>query len=319
MASEVRAVIDIGTNSVKLLVAHVEGHLVHPLHEESEQTRLGQGFYETHMLQPEAITQTAQVVAGFAQLARRWEPASIRVIATSAARDAINQEELLAQLQEASGLRSEVISGEQEAELAFEGVTTSEAFAEHPLLVLDVGGGSSEFILGENNHAIFAQSFKLGTVRLLEKMPPNDPPLARDLDAMRDWARAYFQSEILPVVNPKLEQLLRKSTSGKELPFLVGTGGTTTIMTRIQYQLSSFERSLIEGAVLTRRDVEGQVARLWSVSLEQRKQIVGLPKKRADVILPGVVIFATVLEMLGFEELHVSTRGLRYAAVMGIC
>ncbi|MGV3774403.1 MAG: Ppx/GppA family phosphatase [Verrucomicrobiales bacterium] len=316
MSQEVRAVIDVGTNSVKLLVAHVQGHIVHPLHEESEQTRLGQGFYETHVLQPEAIVQTSEVVAGFAQLARRWEPISIRVIATSAARDAINQAELLAALKEASGLESEVISGEQEAQLAFEGVTTSESFANHPLLVLDVGGGSSEFILGEHNHAIFAQSFKVGTVRLLEKLPVNDPPTEENLEAMQDLVRTFFKNEIIPVVEPQLEKLLRQTKSGKALPFLVGTGGTTTIMTRIQYQLSSFERNLIEGAILTRLDIDNQVKQLWSLPLAERREIVGLPKKRADVILPGVVIFQTVLELLGFEAIHVSTRGLRYAAVM---
>ena len=143
-----RAVIDIGTNSVKLLVAEVAGATVTPLLEQSEQTRLGRGFYETHRLQPEAIRQTAQAVAEFAGRAGKFSPVSTRVIATSAARDALNAAELIAAIKASAGLPVEIISGEQEADWAFLGVTSDPALAGQPLLILDVGGGSTEFILG---------------------------------------------------------------------------------------------------------------------------------------------------------------------------
>src|SRR5262249_55562839 len=122
MPSQRHAVIDVGTNSVKLLVAQVSGSRVDPLFEQSEQTRLGSGFYQTHRLQPAPIARTARAVSGFARIAAEWSAASTRVIATSAARDALNQEELLAAIQAASGLTVEVISGEQEADWAFRGV-----------------------------------------------------------------------------------------------------------------------------------------------------------------------------------------------------
>jgi len=143
-----RAVIDVGTNSVKLLVADVAGRDVLPVHEESKQTRLGKNFYETHRLQPEAIAKTAEAVWEFAEIARDRDAASTRVIATSAARDAVNQDDLLSTIQRASGLQVEIISGEQEAEWAFKGVTTGSDLAKTPLLLLDVGGGSTEFIVG---------------------------------------------------------------------------------------------------------------------------------------------------------------------------
>src|SRR5207253_1721266 len=114
-----RAVIDVGTNSVKLLVAEVAGHEVRPLVEESKQTRLGRGFYETHRLQAEAIATTAKAAATFADLAREQQAATIRVIATSAARDAVNPRELTSAIEEASGLKVEIISGEQEADWVF--------------------------------------------------------------------------------------------------------------------------------------------------------------------------------------------------------
>src|SRR5438445_5450258 len=136
-----RAVIDVGTNSIKLLVAEVAGHDVRPLLEDSKQTRLGRGFYETHRLQPEAIATTAKAVARFAEMARERQAASIRVIATSAARDAVNPNDLTSAIAQAAGLKVEIISGEQEADWGFQGVTTDAELAREPFAVLAVGGG----------------------------------------------------------------------------------------------------------------------------------------------------------------------------------
>src|ERR1035441_2970651 len=134
-----RAVIDVGTNSVKLLVADVAGQDVQPVCEQSKQTRLGHGFYETHRLRPDAIAATAAAVAGFAAMARVAQAVSIRVLATSAAREAVNREELTAAIEQSAGLKVEVISGQQEAELGFQGVTTDLQLAQVPLL-LSVAG-----------------------------------------------------------------------------------------------------------------------------------------------------------------------------------
>ncbi|HSY10136.1 MAG TPA: exopolyphosphatase, partial [Candidatus Dormibacteraeota bacterium] len=148
MESARRAVIDVGTNSIKLLVADVCGRDVQPVHEESRQTRLGKGFYETHRLQPESVAHTAAAVWEFAEIAREKSSATIRVIATSAARDALNPNDLTSAVERASGLKTEIISGAREAEWAFQGVATDTELAKQPLLLLDVGGGSTEFILG---------------------------------------------------------------------------------------------------------------------------------------------------------------------------
>jgi len=148
MDSTRRAVIDVGTNSIKLLVADIAGGVVEPVLEMSEQTRLGAGFFETRQLQPQAIAQTARAVASFAAKARELRAVSTRVIATSAARDAVNPGELTSAIESAAALKVEIISGEQEADLAFQGVNTDPELAQHPLLLLDVGGGSTEFILG---------------------------------------------------------------------------------------------------------------------------------------------------------------------------
>jgi exopolyphosphatase/guanosine-5'-triphosphate,3'-diphosphate pyrophosphatase len=304
-----RAVIDVGTNSIKLLVADVRGRDVQPVHEESKQTRLGKGFYESNRLQPEAIARTAEAVAEFAKTAREKKSNSVRIIATSAARDAVNADELTSAIERSSGLKAEIISGDREAEWAFQGVTTDTDLAATPLLLLDVGGGSTEFILGQGDQKHFAHSFPLGTVRLMEKFPLSDPPTRGEFTKCRDWLRSFLHGE----VRPQLEAVLKNESGATRL---VGTGGTTSILARMEKKLDRFDREKIERAVLSFEQVVAHRKNLWKLSLAERKEIPGLPKLRADVILTGVLIYEVVMEEFGFKELRISTRGLRFAAVM---
>ena len=313
-----RAVIDVGTNSVKLLVAELDGATVRPLHEESHQTRLGQGFFETKRLQPEAISKTATAVAEFVSKARELSSASVRAIATSAARDAINQDELTGAIERASGLKVQIISGEQEAEWAFQGVRTDPALTDCPLLLLDVGGGSTEIIAGSGEQTCFRQSFRLGTVRLLNALPHGEPPAAKELDDCRHWVREFLRREVAPNLEPalqKLRQAARKTGLDKPVQ-CVGTGGTASILGCMESQLTSFDREQLESTRLSCDRLRWHVERLWSLPLQSRKQIVGLPPNRADVILTGTAIYEAVLEVFQFTELRVSTRGLRFAAVI---
>ena len=309
MESVRRAVIDVGTNSIKLLVADVRGREVQPVHEESRQTRLGKGFYETHRLQPEAIACTAEAVWEFAGIAREKNAAAIRVIATSAARDAMNPTDLTTAIERASGLKTEIISGAREAEWAFQGVATDAELAPLPLLLLDVGGGSTEFILGHGTKKSFAHSFPLGTVRLMEKFPHGDPPTRGEFIKCRDWLKNFLHGEVRPQLGPALTQETKPVQ-------LVGTGGTTSILARIEKKLDRFEREKIEQTVLTFDQVVAHRKNLWRLPLAERKEVPGLPKLRADVILTGVLIYEVVMAEFGFTELRISTRGLRFAAVM---
>ena len=313
MESVRRAVIDVGTNSIKLLVADVAGRNVQPVHEESRQTRLGRGFYETRRLQSEPIAYSANAVADFARTAHQHGTRSIRVIATSAARDAVNPEDLISAIEAASGLKVEIISGGQEARWAFQGVTTDMELANAPLLLLDVGGGSTQFILGRGERTHFAHSFQFGAVRLLEKFPHSDPPTRGEFTACRDWLKNFLQSE----VRPKLEPSLRRETDSQSAGIqLVGTGGTTGILARMEAKLDRYDRERMEATRLSLEQVKAHRKRLWSLPLTERKEITGLPKLRADVILTGVLIYEVVMEEFGFNRLRVSTRGLRFAAVM---
>lgn len=310
MAPVRRAVIDIGTNSVKLLVADVSNRAVDPIFETSEQTRLGRGFYETHQLLPEAIARTADAVERFANEAQQHGAEAIRVIATSAARDAVNRDELVRAVENKSGTQVEIISGEQEADLAFAGVLTDSRFAGHPVLILDVGGGSTEFILGQASVKYFRESFRLGSVRLLEQMAPSDPPTAGDWEHCERWLRDFLAQEIRPALGPALEPFRHASAC------LVGTGGAASLLACMQLKLPYFDRQRIESIRLSQAEVLEHRRRLWSVSLEERKRIVGLPPNRADVILTGVAILAMVTLELQFKELLVSTRGLRFGALV---
>jgi exopolyphosphatase/guanosine-5'-triphosphate,3'-diphosphate pyrophosphatase len=310
-----RAVIDVGTNSVKLLVAEVEGHEVRPICEESKQTRLGRGFYETQRLQPEPIAKTAKAVMNFSNQARELKAESIRVIATSAARDAVNPQELISAIELAAGLKVEIISGDREAEWAFQGVTTDPQLAKLPLLLLDVGGGSTEFILGKGEHKHFQHSFPLGTVRLMEKVPHSDPPNREELANCLDWLKTFFKSEVVPKLGSKMDW--EKKTDGTNAGLqLVGTGGTASILARMELKADDYDRERIEATRLSRERVRWHVENLWSMPLEKRQEIIGLPRKRADVILTGAAIYEAVMEQFDFSELRVSTRGLRFAAVM---
>ena len=329
-----RAVIDVGTNSVKLLVADVAGREIRPIREQSQQTRLGHGFYETHRLQADAIAATAAAVAGFAAMAREAQAVSIRVLATSAAREAVNREELTAAIEQSAGLKVEVISGQQEAELGFQGVTTDLQLAQVPLLLMDVGGGSAQFIFGQDGHIHFCHSFPLGSVRLLETLPCSDPPKATELAACRQWLTEFLRKEVRPILVKRTgdspersefrgqrsgaDQCLLTSAGARSVGAvrLVGVGGTATILACMEAKLGAFDRDRIEATRLSAARVSWHLEHLWSLALEERKKTIGLPKNRADVILMGVAIYQAVMEEFGFRELRVSTRGLRFAAMM---
>ena len=311
MASVRRAVIDVGTNSVKLLVADMASSGVLPVHEDSRQTRLGKGFYEMHRLQSGPIARTAAAVAEFVEVARQQKALSTRVIATSAARDAINAPELTAAIFHACGLTTEIITGAREADWAFQGVATDAELAKHPLLLLDVGGGSTEFILGHGAKKTFAHSFPLGTVRLMEKFSVSDPPTQAEFLRCRDWVKNLFDAEVWPLLEPALKQG-KKSGAIR----LVGTGGTTSILACMEKQLDGFHREKIESVVLSLEQVVAHRKNLWRLPLAERREVPGLPKNRADVILTGVLIYEAVMEEFGFQQLYISTRGLRFAAVI---
>ncbi len=304
-----RAVIDVGTNSVKLLVADVAGSRITPVSEESNQTRLGAGFYGTRQRGRAAIVQPAASVAKYAAKAAKLGAAAVRIIGTSAARDALNAAELIAAVRQESGLPIEILSGEEEAEWVFRGVASDPKLARLPALVLDVGGGSTEFIVGENAVPRFCRSYALGTVRLLEQLQPGDPPGLEALGRCRAVLREFLDKHVVPALEPALRQCPGETQ-------LVGTSGTASILARMEAKAEDFNREQIEATVLPAARLRSLLEAQWQLPLAARRKIPGLPPDRADVILTGMAIYEAIMERFGFAHLHISTRGLRYWALL---
>jgi len=304
-----RAVIDIGTNSVKVLVGDLHDGLVTPISEMSRQTRLGAGFYGTQRLQRPAIDLTAEAVAEFRKSALKLGASSVRIIATSAARDARNASELIDAVREKTGLETEVLSGDTEAEWVFRGVTSSPALAESAVLILDVGGGSTEFIVGDRGVPQFRSSYSMGTVRLLEQLHLADPPGLAALEDCRDRVKEFLALQVVPFIEPALQTC-------KGPVRLVGTGGTATILARTETHMAGFDREKIEAVQIPLERIQKQLDEQWQMTLAQRQQIVGMPPNRGDVILTGMVIYESIMEQLGLTDLSVSTRGLRFWALL---
>ncbi len=304
-----RAVIDVGTNSVKLLVAEVTDGEVVPIFEASKQTRLGRGLYASGLMGAESMAATAAVVHQYAEEARGKGAVALRVIGTSAAREAGNASDLIQLLRTASGVEPEIISGEQEARWAFSGVATQHGLGHMPILVLDVGGGSTEFVLGHDQTIVFQRSFPLGSVRLFETLAPGDHPGMEGWGRCRVWLWDYLGREVAPVLGPALANLFPRR--------VIGVGGTTAILALIRHEQENFDRELIESTVLTREHLGSMVQELWTIPLAERRKIPGLPPERADVILTGAAIYEAIIEYFGFTDLRISTRGLRHAAVRG--
>jgi exopolyphosphatase/guanosine-5'-triphosphate,3'-diphosphate pyrophosphatase len=304
-----RAVIDVGTNSVKLLVADVSFDSVEPVCEFASQTRLGSQLYSGMTLSKAAITRTAKAVAAFASKARELDAGEVRIIATSAAREASNADALAAAIRNSTGLELTILEGHTEAALAFYGVATDPRSQGKPLMVIDVGGGSTQVTAGYATTVLFTKSLQLGAVRLLETLNPTDPPAQADLERCR--------SMIHSVLSTGCKEELSKALAGLPAnPESFASGGTASVLAAMHLRLTSFDRHQIESVEFPPTDLTQWVERLWKLPIKDRRLIPGLPPERADVIITGVAILAGAADVFGINKLRVSTRGLRFGALV---
>jgi len=307
--SSFRAVIDIGTNSSKVLVGRVTGDDVDSLYEESIQTRLGEGLYDDNRLLPEAIERTAKVIAGYCERARGMNVESIRIIATSAAREAENGADLAEAIRTVCGIELEIIEGEREAELVCRGVM-SQGIAAESLFIVDVGGGSTEFIVGHQGRVMASISLQLGSVRLLSHSHHPDPPGINNLRACVNWVGEFLDANAKPSLADTLAAL------PSPVDTVAGAGGTTTFLGLIHLEQDDFDRSKLEAIRFSKADAIALTERLWTLPLAERKQLTGLPENRADVILFGAAIYLAIMECFDLSHLQVSTRGVRFGGLL---
>jgi exopolyphosphatase / guanosine-5'-triphosphate,3'-diphosphate pyrophosphatase len=299
------AAIDIGTNTIKLLVAAVDAGGIVALHENSQTTRLGEGVAQTKRLAPAAIERTVAGLAAFAGKAREMGAEKILAVATSGAREGKNTGQFLARVAETAGLKVEIISGEREAELIFAGVCTDPGLRGQRLLVMDVGGGSAEIIAGQGGRIERRESVPAGAVRLTERFLRGDPISRSELDALFQHGRELLR--------PVLEQ------SSPECRVMVGTGGTVTTAAAVDQSLTEFSIEKVNRYSLTRQRLAEMLERLRVMPLAERQRVPGLPPKRADIIVAGLAMYVEAMELASLGELTVSTRGLRFGLVAETC
>jgi exopolyphosphatase/guanosine-5'-triphosphate,3'-diphosphate pyrophosphatase len=299
------AAIDVGTNTVLLLVAERrEGGGLDPVVERAEITRLGRGVDASGRLDPAAIRETVEALARFAGEARALGAREIACVATSAARDAANGAEFFAAARAAAGLVPEVISGDEEARLVWASAWRDFGGA-GPLAVLDVGGGSTEFTAGEGPAPRARTSLQVGAVRLTERHVRADPPTSAELGALRAAARGA----VAPIVG--LGQGLAALAGAR----LVGVAGTVTTLAAVEQALPAYDATRVHGSTLALAEVEALIARLAALPVRARAALPGMEPKRADVIVAGAVVVAEAMRAAGFDRLTVSDRGVRWGLV----
>ncbi|HUK81405.1 MAG TPA: Ppx/GppA phosphatase family protein [Verrucomicrobiae bacterium] len=283
-----RAVIDIGSNTVKLLVADIQNGQIEPVVAKDTTTRLGERVDETKRLSDPAISRTIKAINQYVADARDLGAADVLAFTTSAARDAVNCDEFLNGVRDHCDLDAQVISGEREAELIFRGAASDPAWANERILVMDVGGGSAEWILGQRDRIEHSLSLPLGAVRLTERF------------RHRDFAElaAYLRDTLRHALGDYAGAAWR----------MIGTGGSATTLARVK-------RGASDRVTLSVDDLRSLVSSLEAMTLDERKRVPGLPPERADIIVAGGAVFLFAMEALGAHELTVSVRSLRYGAL----
>jgi exopolyphosphatase / guanosine-5'-triphosphate,3'-diphosphate pyrophosphatase len=291
------ATVDIGTNTLLLLVAEVGEHgELSRVIDRCEFGRLGRGVDARGELDPGSIERCLEILRNYAAALRDAGADRIAAVGTQALREARNAASFLEPAREILGAPVEVITGEREAELVGGAVRASlPELARGDFVVADVGGGSTEVIVGQRGEVISFSSLPIGAVRLTERHLHSDPPLAEEARALVADIDAHLASLTLPDRAP-----------------LVGTSGTATTLVAVEKRLRTYEPDAVHGQAIHAGEVDRQLASFLELVVAERRRIPGMQPERADVIAAGVAIYARLLHRLGGREMVVSDRGVRW-------
>lgn len=294
------AVVDVGTNSVKLHVAERAADGVwRTLADRAVLTRLGEGLHESGRLRAEPIKRTTAAIAELVAEARELGATEIAAVGTAGLRMAPNAAELMDAVRDTTGVLVEVIAGPEEARLAFEAATAGLRASAGTLVVFDTGGGSTQFTLATGEGITEQFSVNVGAVRLTEQFGL-DQAVPEDVVAAACVAIAGGIERI----------------AGHPVPSaVVGMGGATTNLAAVKQALATYDPDAIHGTTLTRHDIAEQIDHFRRLSADERRRVVGLQPARAEVILAGACIVRTVLDVLGAPTLTVSDRALRHGLI----
>ena len=295
------AVIDVGTNSVKFNISErrPEGTW-QTLVDRAEITRLGEGLEKTGEISHDAMARTVSAVAGMASQAGDAGVAAIKAVGTMGMRTAHNSQQFIDMVEQGCGVRIETIPGSEEGRLAYLAVKLGLGLAEGTLVIFDTGGGSTQFTFGRGSSVEEQFSLNVGAVRFTEKF---------------GLAGAISQEQLKVAQDAIASEFTR--IDGRPSPTaLVGMGGAITNIAAVKHQMAKYDPNVIQGSVIERSEVERQIETYRTKSLEERRAIVGLQPKRADVILAGACIVKIVMDKLGKPSLSVSDRGLRHGLLI---
>ena len=291
-----------GTNSTRLLIADVVEGRVREIERRSTVTRLGRGVDTSGQLSVEAIDDVCEAVGAYLPELERHGVERVRAIATSAVRDAANRDMFLAELRERFALDAEILDGAEEARLTYQG-----AYAERPpaekTMVVDIGGGSTELVIGDGPDVGFSASLQAGTVRHTERHLAHDPPEAAELD--------HLAGDVSVLIDGALE-----GAAFARANYGIGVAGTPTSLAAIDQKLDPYDPDLVHGYRLSLESIQRMLALLASKPLAERVQIVGLHEGRAPTIVAGVVILIQVMRAFGLSEIEVSEHDILWGAAL---
>ena len=295
------ATIDLGTNTVRLLVAEVDprARAWRVVDHDQRVTRLGEGSRAAGRLLDSPAARTTTAVVGYVERARRAGATRVEIVATSAVREAENGAAYARELTRATGVRVRVISGDDEARLTLRGILDGIGPVRGTLLAFDIGGGSTEFMLARDSTLVASVSLRLGVVPLAEHYRLAAPGADAEYRALeQDVSRQLARQLGTPMLDAPIEHL-------------VGSAGTVTTVAALDLELRIYDPARVQGHVLTRAAIERQRARLAALDVAGRAALPCLEPGRADLILPGIAIVMATLARVGCDRLTVSDRGLR--------
>jgi exopolyphosphatase/guanosine-5'-triphosphate,3'-diphosphate pyrophosphatase len=296
------AVIDIGTNSTRMLIADVDGASVEELERRTTVTNLGRGVDHSNCLSSDAIEDVCTVVSAYRARYQELGAERVMAIVTSAVRDADNGEAFIAELRERFDLHARLLTGEEEAHLTYLGATAHRA-GDDPTLVFDIGGGSTELIVGAGTHVGFHTSLQAGTVRHSERHLSSDPADPHELEHLAADVRNLIEDAVA-------------AGPGAAASHAIAVAGTPTSLAAVDQKLEPYDPSRVHGYRLGMRQVQRMLSRLAAMPLAERLRVPGLHPGRAPTIVAGIVILVQVMRAFGFEEIEVSERDILHGSAL---
>jgi exopolyphosphatase/guanosine-5'-triphosphate,3'-diphosphate pyrophosphatase len=294
------AAVDLGTNSTRLLVADLDDGRIEPLHRETTITRLGEGVDARRRLLPLPVARVRNCLTDYRRTIESLGADRTLVVATSAVREAENGEAFLGEVEWSYGFATRLLSGDEEALLTFRGATNGRALDARGTLLVDIGGGSTELVVGGSAGVELHTSLRAGSVRHTERHLHGDPPSSEEVAACRDAVAAA----------------LAGGAPRTAVRAAIGTAGTITSLAALDLGLAAYDPDRVHGHVLTAPAVEAQLARLAALSEAARRALPSLEPERAPVIVAGAAILAETLTFFGLDAIEVSERDLLDGAAL---